>query len=97
MSLVADGPLIQVCGRVEAGQAFGQGSDDLVAVDDAEVVVGQQRQHPAALADAGVKDDGAGLGDRHRAAGDDPVESLEVGYGEGQVVAVPLDLGADLR
>jgi DNA invertase Pin-like site-specific DNA recombinase len=32
------------------------------------VVVGQQRQHPAPLARAGVQDDRASLGDRHRAA-----------------------------
>ena len=69
MSLVADGPLIQVCGRVrvEQGDGVRDVGDDLVGADDADVPVGHQGERAPALAGAVVEHDRAGLGDADRA------------------------------
>ena len=54
MSLVAEGPLIQVvrAGRVEEGDGVGHVGHHLVRAHDADVQVGHQGQRPAALAGA---------------------------------------------
>ena len=71
MSLVAEGPAIQVCGRVGSAAAFeglGYRGDDLVGdAHHADVVVGDEGQQAAALAGPAVEDDRSGLGDRERA------------------------------
>ena len=89
MSLVADGPLIHVWGRVGSSRAerLGHAPDDLVGRDDADVQVGQQAERPPALGGPGVEDDRAGLGDGDRAAGDDAVDRVEVGPRQRRVVA----------
>src|SRR5215211_119072 len=46
----------------ELGGSFEDQAHDLILPDHAQVVVGQQRQRPAALSPPGVEDDGAGLG-----------------------------------
>ena len=93
MSLVADGPLIQVSGRVgvEASQGLRDAADDLIRPHDADVQVGQEAEHASALVGAAVEDDRAGLGDRDRTAGDRAVEAIELGVRERRVVADPLD------
>ena len=65
MSLVAVGPLIQVCGRAgsSGGDRVGHVGHHLVGADHADVQVGHQGERPAALAGAVVEHDGAGLGD----------------------------------
>ena len=50
--------------------------------DDHEVEVGHQGQHASALAGAVIEHDRAGLGYRHRAAGDDPAAGIQLGGGE---------------
>ena len=50
------------------------------------MVVGHQRERPAALARPGVEHDRAGLGDRDRAAGDDAVDRVELGHGQRRLV-----------
>ncbi len=89
MSLVADGPLIHVCGRVgfEPAERLGHAPDDPVGRDDADVQVGQEAERPPALAGTGVEDDRAGLGDGDRAVGDDAVDRVEVGRRQRRVVA----------
>ena len=84
MSLVADGPLIQVCGRVgiETGERLRDGPDDLLRTDDADVEVRQQAQRATTLTRTGIEHDRAGLGDRDGTAGDDAVESVEIGRGQ---------------
>ncbi len=66
MSLVADGPLIQVCGRVGSSRASASGTVPTIRLrtDDADVEVGQEAQRAAALTRTGIEDDRAGLGDR---------------------------------
>ena len=51
MSLVAEGPLIKVSGRVglEPGQHLGHGVHHLVGADHAHVQVGHQADRPPAL------------------------------------------------
>ena len=56
-----------------AGDGLGDEADDLVVADDAEVIVGQQRDRPAALARAAVEHDRPGLGDPQGAGGQDAV------------------------
>ena len=69
MSEVAEGPLIQVIGRPGSGgvaerrDRLGDEADDLVVADDAEVIVGQEREGPPPLAGAAVEDDRPRLGD----------------------------------
>ena len=46
--------------------------------DDAEVVVGHERERPPALCGAAVEHDRAGLGDGERAAGEGAVEAVEL-------------------
>ena len=67
---------------VQAGEGLGDVAYDLVLVDDADVQVGQQGDHPAALAGAVVEHDGAGLGDADRGTGDDRVDGVELGVGQ---------------
>ena len=73
-------------GRVEAREASGTLADDLVGTDDADVEVGQQAQRTTALIGAGIEHDRARLGDRHGAAGHDPVERVEVGMRQRRLV-----------
>ena len=89
MSLVAEGPLIQVSGRDGSSsvERVGHVGDDLVGVDDADVEVGHQGDRATALAGAVVEHDRAGLGDAEPGAGDDGVEGVELGGGEAVVGA----------
>ena len=48
--------------RIQTSQGIRDAVDDLIATDDAEVIVGEQAQGAAALVRAGVEDDRAGLG-----------------------------------
>ena len=51
MSLVADGPLIQVSGRPgQPGKGLGNQGDDLLGPHDAQVVVGDEGQGAPPLA-----------------------------------------------
>ena len=82
MSLVAEGPEIQVSGRarVEAGHGLRDGGDDLLRGPyDADVVVGHEGDAAAPLGRSRVQDDRAGLGDGQGAAGDDAVHGVEFG------------------
>src|SRR3954471_5925449 len=56
-------------GGLEGGDRVGDGGDDLLRVDHAEVVVGDECERAPAGFRATVEDDRAGLGDRERAAG----------------------------
>ncbi len=79
MSTVADGPDTNVSGRIGStnGEGLGYRSHDLVGPDDAKVVVGEERQRPAAHPGAAVEDDRPGLRDRQRARGQDAVGGVE--------------------
>ena len=87
MSLVADGPLIQVSGRPGSSRARASGTrrDDLLGRHQAQVVVGDEGQGAPSLARRSVEDDGARLGDRNGGAGDDAVHGVERGGGEAVV------------
>ena len=52
--------------------------------DDADVVVGDERERPAARVLPGDEHDRAGVGDRQRGAGDDRVERVELGDRRGR-------------
>ena len=81
MSLVALGPLIMVsraAGRQPA-ESLRDIGDDLIGQHDAKVVVRNQRDHSPALINRAIQDQGAGLGDCDRAAGDDPIRGVEFG------------------
>ena len=84
MSLVAEGPLIQVCGRCGSRRARASGTSGTTwsLVHDADVQVGQQGDDAAALAGAVVEHDGAGLGDADGGTGDDRVDGVELGVGQ---------------
>src|SRR4029077_10491769 len=77
---------------VQPGQGLGDQADDLVGPDQAQVVVGDQRQGATSLVRRTVEDDGARLGDRNGGAGDDAVHAVERGGGEA-VVGDGLDTG----
>jgi len=68
-------------GQRAAGSQPGHGlrdqRDHLVRLDQAQVIVGDEAERTAALARPGVEDDGAGLGDGDRGAGDDAVGLVE--------------------
>ena len=71
MSEVADGPRDEGHGTEDAlgscrrsGHRLGHPADDLPLLDDAQVVVRDERERTATLARARVEDDGPGLGDR---------------------------------
>ena len=93
MSEVADGPEMKVIGRAgiaaaasqQPGDGLGDEADDLVVADDAEVVVGQERDRPAALARAAVEDDRPGLGDPQRAGRQHAVAALELVVGQARL------------
>ena len=75
MSEVADGPETKVTGRWHASDRrrdqshrFWDRSDDLPLPNDAEVVIGNERQSPTTLTTPAVEDDRSGLGDREGAA-----------------------------
>ena len=91
MSLVADGPLIHVCGRVGSRRAMASGTEPTTwsTCDDAHVQVGQQAERATTLVGAGIEHDRARLRDRHGAAGDDPIEPIEVGMRQERVVGRP--------
>ena len=91
MSLVADGPLIQVSGRRGSSAASASGTSPTIwsARDDAHVVVGEQRQRPPALARARVEHDRPRLGDRDRAAGQHGVDRVQLARGTAAVRRAP--------
>ena len=76
MSLVADGPLIQVSGRAGSSRAIASGTSATTwpRVDDADVQVGHQRDRAPALVGLVVEDDRAGLGDPDARPGHDGVD-----------------------
>ena len=83
MSEVAEGPQIQVIaagrgGRREPGHGLGDEPDDLVGADDAQVIVGQEREGPPPLPCPAVEDDRPRLGDRQGAGGEDAVDGVEL-------------------
>ena len=82
MSLVADGPLIQVSGRRRArgqpGDRLRDQLDHLLGPHHAQVIVGHQGDRAPALVGGGVQDDGAGLGDRDRGPGDHAVDGVQI-------------------
>ena len=86
MSLVADGPLIQVSGRPagrrQALDRLGDQLHDLIGADHAQVVVGHQRDGPAALVGRAGQHDGPGLGDGHGGPGDHRVEGVQLSSGQ---------------
>ena len=86
MSLVADGPLIQVCGRRGSSRATASGTSATTwsLADDADVPVGQEGERPAALAGAVVEHDRAGLGDADGAPVTTASIAVEVGGGAGR-------------
>ena len=61
--------------RREPRDRLGHEVDDLLLGDDADVVVGDERQRPAPAALVAVEDDRPGLGDRDRAAGERGVDA----------------------
>src|SRR4029453_18002062 len=61
------------------GDGVGNGGDNVLGADDADVVVGDERERASAGGGTGVQHDRAGVGDRHRAAGDNRVERVELG------------------
>ncbi len=85
MSLVALGPDTKVKGPrapVERADRVGHGGDDLRALHEAEMQVGDERQRAPARALAAIEDDRAGLRDGQRAAGQGAVERIEVAHAE---------------
>ncbi len=83
ISLVADGPLIQVSGRpgCQPGDGLGHQPDDLARLDQAQVVVGDRERAPA-LPRRAVQHDGPGLGHGDRGAGDHAVEGVQLSSGQ---------------
>jgi hypothetical protein len=82
-------------GRVEAGERVSQVRGDLVLAHDDQVEVGDQGERAAALtrsAGTVIQDDRAGLGDRHRAAGQHAGGPVEFGRRERGLVAGQRDL-----
>jgi hypothetical protein len=65
-------------GAVQRADRLGNARDDPCALDDTDVQVGHERERAAAGVLAAVEDDGAGLGDGQRAAGERAVEGVEV-------------------
>ena len=78
-------------GLGEPSDGVGHGGHDLLLADDAQVVVGHERQRPPARAPAAVEDDRAGLGDPERAARQHAVEGVEVSRRQQRLVAHELD------
>ena len=92
MSEVADGPDTNVSGRpsrdglLEPRDRLWDDPDDLLVEHHADVQVGHERERAAALGGAAVEDEGAGLGDRDRAAGQGAVEPVELRRPEAAVL-----------
>ena len=63
---------------VQKGHGLGDEADDLVGTDYAEVIVGQERQHPPPLAGSAVEHDRPGLRDPQRRRGQDAVARLDL-------------------
>ena len=85
MSLVAEGPEIQVSGRVGSSRGIACGTEATICSGARTTQMwwsGTSVMRPAALARAGVEDDRAGLGDRHGAAGDHGVDGVQLVRGE---------------
>ena len=80
MSLVADGPLIQVCGRAGSSRDTASGTPPTTwsARTTQHVQVGHERQRAAALAGAVVEDHGAGLRDADGGRGHDRLDVVEL-------------------
>ena len=71
-------------GWLQACEGLGDGLDYVGGVDDAEVIVGHEGERAAALIGA-LQDDGTGLCDGEGCGGEDAVEGIELGWGEGFV------------
>src|SRR6266566_3411778 len=82
-------------GRVEPGERVRQVRGDLVLAHHDQVEVGHQGERAAALTQAVVQDDGPGLGDGDRAAGDDAAHPVEFGRGKRGLVADQRDLAGE--
>ena len=82
MSAVADGPEIVVmsAGFSEASRrnASGNGLDDLIGADDAQVVVGNQRRGAASFAGTMGEHDRAGQGDGQRCQRQHSLAPIEI-------------------
>ena len=84
MSTVADGPEMKVIGRPSAatsgqrGHAVRHGRDDVFRSDDAQVVVGHERECPAPGGAHPVEHDRARFGDRERASRQHAVQLVEL-------------------
>ena len=97
MSDVALGPETNVSGRPSAAAgasaAIASGTEAWIArrLDEADVEVGHERERAAAAPVAAVEHDGAGLGDRERAAGEDAVDLVEAARGDRRVVDEQLE------
>ena len=93
MSTVADGPEMNVSGRVGSSFAIASGSEpnELVGADDAQVIVGHQRQDAPAHARPAVEDDRAALRDRDGARRDHAVRLVECVRIQRGLVAQRLD------
>jgi hypothetical protein len=76
------GPSLGLYRVFEFGEGFGDEAYDLVLPHDAQVVVGQEGERPAALGSPGVEDDGAGLGYPQSTAGQHAVAVIELIVGE---------------
>lgn len=59
-------------------EGFGDGLDELGYLNDAEVVVGDEREAAWALSGGVLQDDGAGFGDGCGAGGEDALASVEL-------------------
>jgi hypothetical protein len=79
--------------RIEPGEPVGQVGRDLIGPHDHQVEVRHQGERPAALTWPVIQDDGPGLGDRDRAAGDDPGHPVEFGRGQRRGILGQLDPG----
>ena len=66
----------------DGGEGFGDGFDDLIAADDADVVVGKEREGAAALGAVVDEDDGAGGGYGDFAGGEDGLCGVDLFGGE---------------
>src|SRR5665213_1282165 len=69
-----------LCG--DGGEGFGDGLDHLIAADDADMVVGQQREGAAALRSGVDEDDGAGRRDGDLTRSEDGLRVVDFGGGE---------------
>ena len=65
--------------RIQHRERLRHVAGDLVGAHDADVDIGEQREHAASLTRSGVQHDGPGLGDRRGTAGDHGVDGVKLG------------------